>query len=74
MSVREAKQAVKLRQELIKRFRAIKERNRGTYEKHKEDDQPIIDAIQDLGKDIKEVSDENKNLIMELNKIYSVLI
>ncbi|MEB2589943.1 hypothetical protein SOP87_30410, partial [Bacillus cereus] len=57
---------LKLRDYLAKRFKGWKSENRGFYEEKKRQDQPVIDAISGLGKEIKSVTEQNKNLINEL--------
>ena len=57
---------LKLRDYLVKRFKGWKSENRGIYEKHKQTEQPVIDAINNLGKNIKTVTEQNQNLITEL--------
>ena len=56
----------KLRDYLVKRFKGWKSENRGIYEQHKQTEQPIIDAISELGINIKTVTEQNQNLITEL--------
>lgn len=57
---------IKLEQYIAKRFKDWKEGHRSYYEKQKRADKPLLDAISSLGKEIKGVTEENKNLINEL--------
>ena len=51
---------------LIEKFKAFRRLNENEYDRNKKQEQPMIDAIQELGHKIEQVTSENKNLIKEL--------
>lgn len=57
---------IELQNILAKRFKEWKESHRSYYEKQKRQEKPLIEAIESLGKEIKGVTDDNRNLITEL--------
>jgi len=57
---------IELQNILAKRFKEWNESHRSYYEKQKRQEKPLIEAIESLGKEIKGVTDDNRNLITEL--------
>jgi hypothetical protein len=51
ISEKEANRNIKQQKELIEWFKGIKKRKEGEYEQNKRQEQPVIDAIQNLDQD-----------------------
>ena len=49
ISVKEADEMIRLRDQLIEEFKGVKRAKIGTYNKYKKQEQPMIDAINNLG-------------------------
>jgi hypothetical protein len=60
MSVKEADEMLRLRDQLTEEFKGVKRANMGLYGKYKKQEQPMIDAIHDVGNKIEKLANENK--------------
>ena len=64
MSVKEADEMIRIRDQIIKEFKGVKKSKQGLYNKYKKEEQPVIDAINNLGDKLEKVIEHEHEMAL----------